>query len=61
MARPAKDTHAISLKISTPVYNRLNQHCDDTGITKTAIIEKAITEYLNRYDKERVFIERNMK
>ena len=61
MARPTKDYRSFSMKIATPVFERLNKHCEDTGITKTAIIEKAITEYLDNYDKEREFLEKHMK
>ena len=40
MAGPAKDNHAISLRVSTPIYNRLNKHCEDTGITKLLLLKK---------------------
>ena len=40
MGRPAKDGKALNLYIEAGIADRLEQYCDDTGITKTAAIER---------------------
>ena len=61
MGRPKKDSSPIALKIATPVYNRLNDYCGETGATKTAVIERAITEFLDKSDAERKIVKQHMK
>ena len=61
MARPSKDYRSFSMKIATPVFERLNKHCEDACTTKTGVVERALIEYLDKYDREREFIEKHMK
>ena len=56
MARPTKDHRSFSMKISTPVFERLNKHCEEACTTKTSVVERALIEYLDKYDREREFL-----
>ena len=61
MARPTKEYKTISMKLSLPIFERLDDYCKETSTTKTGLVEKAITEYLDKCDKEREFLEKHMK
>ena len=50
MARSKKDGKPVSLIMDKDLYKRLEEYCDETYMTKTATIEKALKELL---DKER--------
>ena len=45
MARAKKDGEFINCKIRQDVIDRLNRYSDDSMISKTNIVEKAIEEY----------------
>lgn len=52
MGRPAKDGKALNLYIETEIADRLEQYCDDTGITKTAAIERILESYFDDRDEK---------
>ena len=58
MGRPKKDNHPISMRIATPVFNRLSEFCDETGLPKTITVEMALTEYMDKYYHERKLIDK---
>jgi predicted transcriptional regulator len=51
MARERKDGSVISAKISADILDRMDDFSEKTGITKTAIIENAAREYLDREEE----------
>ena len=51
MARERKDGSVISAKISADILDRMDDFSEKTGITKTAIIENAVEEYLDREEE----------
>lgn len=51
MRRPKKNGTYINVCIDTPVYQRLEEHCLEAGHTKTVVVQRAIIEYLDNYDK----------
>lgn len=51
MARPKKESHPITIRIAQELFDRLNDFCDRSGLSKTVAIERALTEYINAYDK----------
>ena len=57
MPREKKDARPLSIKLSTPVFENLEQFCEESGMTKTLAIEKILSnffaEYFNRPEKER--------
>lgn len=48
MARPKKDSVAISLMMRKELAEDLNKYCDKTMLSKTAAIEKAVKEMVER-------------
>ena len=50
MARPKKDGKAVSLIMDKDLYDRLEDYCDETYLSKTAAIEKALKEMLDKKD-----------
>ena len=52
MARPKKNGTYLNVCIDTPVYDRLADYCEEVGQPKTVAVERAITAYLDEYDKK---------
>ena len=52
MARQRKDGTYLNVRIETTIYNRLERLCEDAGQTKTVAVERALTEYLDNYEKK---------
>lgn len=48
MARAKKNGEFVNCKVRQDIADRLNAYSEKTMIPKTAIVEKAIEEYLNR-------------
>ncbi len=48
MARAKKDGEFINCKIRQNVVDRLNQYVEESMISKTNIVERAIEEYLDK-------------
>ena len=61
MPRQKKDNHSITIRIATDIFNRLNQFCEDSGQSKTAAVERALTMYMNDYDEKQLIIKRGGK
>ncbi len=51
MARPKKDSRPVTMRMDKKVYDRLNAFCERSGQPKTTAIERALTEYIDAYDK----------
>lgn len=51
MAKAKKDGEFLHCYIKSNIMNDLNKFCEDTGFSKTAAVEKALTQYLGD-DKE---------
>ncbi len=45
MARNKKDSKPVNVYLEKTIFDELNVVCDKTGISKTSIIEKALSEY----------------
>lgn len=52
MARQRKDGTYLNVRIETAIYNRLEALCEDAGQTKTIAVERALTEYLDNYERK---------
>lgn len=46
MSRPKKDYCFVSIKMDSQIHSNLEQYCEKTRLTKTAVIELALLEYL---------------
>lgn len=53
MPREKKDYRNFNIKLATPVYEMLEQFCEENGITKTAATEKIMSKYLEDYFKKK--------
>lgn len=60
MPRPKKDSKVLNIKLSVPVYNKLEEFCDESGQTKTLAVErflnKCLDEYFSKPESERKII-----
>lgn len=52
MARPKKDGKTVSLIMEKELFDRLEAYCDETYLTKTAAIEKALKNMLDERDSK---------
>ena len=58
MARPKKNGTYLNVCIEKSIYEKLEQFCDDAGQTKTVAVERALTEYLNNYEKQQEILKK---
>lgn len=54
MARPKKEGKAVSLMMEKSVFEQLENYCDKTYLSKTAVIEKALKELFEKYNQDNV-------
>lgn len=52
MARPKKNGTYLNVCIKTEVYNRLAAYCEKMGQPKTVAVERILTDFFNKQDKE---------
>ncbi len=61
MARPKKNGKYINVCIETPIYERLEAMCKDSGLTKTVAVERALIAYLDEHEKEQEMLKQIRK
>ena len=49
MARAKKDGRYINYYIEKEVVDKLDQYCEETGLTKTVAIERILSMYFEEY------------
>ena len=49
MSRPKKDYRALSLKLASPIHDKLDQFCAESGLSKTGVVEMVLDRFLNDY------------
>lgn len=52
MPRQKKDNESLNIRLAKTLSEQLNEHCRETGITKTFVVEKALTMYFEDYKKK---------
>lgn len=58
MARPKKaDRTAINARLNDEIIKRLEEYCEASGTTKTAVMEKALAMYLDRAEKAQQYMD----
>ncbi len=61
--RQRKDYDSLNINLEKNISERLKQHCAETGIPKTVVVEKALTMLLDDYEKQqeivRKYVEKN--
>ena len=51
MARASKDYKNLNCKIDKEVSNKLEKFIADTKMSKTATVERALAEFIDKYNK----------
>ncbi len=51
MARPKKNGTYLNVCVEKQIYDRLVKFCEDAGQTKTVAVERALTAYLDSYER----------
>ena len=51
MSRQQKPAEHLNIRLEKNVADRLAQFCKDTGLTKTAAVERALDQYIKEYQK----------
>ena len=52
MARAKKESAPTSFRLDVAVLERLTSFCEDSGQSKTVAVERAITMYIDDYEKK---------
>ena len=47
MARAKKEAENFSCKIAAEIYKKLEEYCRVSGLSKTAVVEKAVERYVD--------------
>lgn len=58
MARPkTKEYKPLTVRMDATVYDRLTDYCQESGQPKTVAVERAITMFINDYEKKKTILE----
>ena len=49
MPREKKDARILNIKLATPVYDRLDAFCAESGLSKTVAAEKILMQFFDSY------------
>ena len=49
MPRPKKDAKILSIKLSTPIHEKLERFCEESGQSKTVAVERFLNKCLDEY------------
>ena len=52
MSRQKKDFKALNCKLDATIWDALDNHCEETGISKTFAVEKAVKKDLEDYQEQ---------
>ena len=52
MAKKNKDSHPLSIRMENKIYERLNLFCEESGLSKTAVVEKAVNMLIEDYESK---------
>ena len=65
MPRAKKDAKILNVKLATPVYDRLEEFCDESGMSKTVAAEKILMQFFDQYferpEAERTIFQHSVK
>lgn len=57
MPRQKKDNEPLNIRLDKALAEQLAAYCRDTGATKTAVVEKALTIFFEDYQKTQDLLE----
>ena len=52
MAKQKKESKPCSLRMEATLYERLDEFCQETGISKTAVLEKGAIAFMDNYNSK---------
>lgn len=52
MAKKNKESHPLSIRMENKLYERLNDFCEESGLSKTAVVEKAVNMFIEDYESK---------
>ena len=59
MARPKlKEYKPLTVRMDAAIYDRLDDYAQESGQPKTVAVERALTMYMDDYDKKKAFLEK---
>ena len=50
MARPRKEGQYINVRVAQDVYDRIDEICVEAGHTKSYVVEKALSDFIEDYE-----------
>ncbi|WP_295567570.1 RepB family protein [uncultured Holdemanella sp.] len=53
MPKPKKDWKALNIKIQSEVYEALEKYCEDTGQSKTVVVEYILSKAFKEYKESK--------
>lgn len=53
MAKAKKNGTHLNVCIDAKIYEALSELCLDAGQTKTIVVERALSDYINNYEKQK--------
>ncbi|MCR5227301.1 MAG: hypothetical protein K6E27_08830 [Eubacterium sp.] len=59
MARPKKEGKPVSLMMEISLFNELENYCEKTYLSKTAVIEMALKQLFDEKEKNQNMIQSN--
>lgn len=57
MPRQKKENESLNIRLDKAISMQLTEHCRETGATKTAVVEKALSMYLEDYRRKQEYLE----
>ncbi len=58
MARPKlKEYKPLTVRMDAAIYDRLDDYAQESGQTKTVAIERALTMYMDNYEKKMAILD----
>lgn len=61
MPRQKKDYSTLCIKVEAGIMRRFNEYCSNVGQTKTLAFERIVTEHMDKYEREKKYVEKIMK
>ena len=52
MAKKTKESRPLSIRMEKNTFERLNEFCQNSGLTKTVAVEKAVNMFIEDYESK---------
>lgn len=58
MSRPPKPNTPFSCRMDTEVFHCLEELCNESGMSKTVAVERAVMDYVNKYHEQQRLLQK---